>query len=354
MDTLKIVMVGASLYQNGGIATLEKLMLKYAPQELEILHITSHDEGSIIYRTSVFIKAWIALTWRLLQKKTDLVHIHMSNGGSVIRKALLSGTVLLFRKPVVMHTHGAEFHLTYGKFPQLLQQTVSAIFQRCNAFIAVTNLWKDYYIANLDLNEKKVFVLPNATKLPEHVPARSHSAPIQLVFFGRIGERKGTFDLVKAFAHLPDDLQAKTELILAGDGEVERGQILANELNVSARVRFLGWVDAKQRDNLLENADVFILPSYNEGLPLALIEAMSWGLPVITTPVSGIPDLVKSHENGLLIPPGEIQQLSEAMQLLIENQPLRTALGRAARETVVPLDIQKFYDHLIEIYHSVL
>jgi glycosyltransferase involved in cell wall biosynthesis len=354
MKKLEIVMVGASLDQKGGIATLEKLMLKYAPPELEIQHITSHDEGSTVHRSLVFIKAWTALAWRLLRQKPDLVHIHMSNGGSIIRKALLSGTVFIFRKPVVMHTNGAEFHITYGKFPQWFQQIVGAIFRKCDAFIAVTNLWRDYYIPNLELNEKKVFVLPNPTELPKQVPARSHSDPIQLVFFGRIGERKGAFDLVKAFAHLPNDLQAKTELIFAGDGEVERGKVLADELNVAARVHFLGWVDAKRRDNLLENADVFILPSYNEGLPLALMEAMGWGLPVITTPVSGIPDIVKSHKNGLLVPPGEIQQLSKAMQLLIEDESLRISLGRAARETVAPLDIRKFYDHLLDIYHFVL
>jgi glycosyltransferase involved in cell wall biosynthesis len=105
---------------------------------------------------------------------------------------------------------------------------------------------------------------------------------------------------------------------------------------------------------MLAKADVFVLPSYNEGLPMALLEAMSWGLPVITTPVGGIPEVVSNTQNGLLVTPGDIQQLSEAMQSLIKEEKLRLSLGSAARISVAPLDVKDYFGSLKSIYHSVL
>ncbi len=97
---------------------------------------------------------------------------------------------------------------------------------------------------------------------------------------------------------------------------------------------------------------MFILPSYNEGLPLAILEAMGWSLPIISTPVGGIPELVISHKNGLLVTPGNIKQLSSAMELLIENENLRLFLGSNARKNVEPLDIKNCSIRLADIYNS--
>jgi glycosyltransferase involved in cell wall biosynthesis len=347
-------MLGANLEQNGGIATVEKLVLKHAPPDIQIQHITSHDEGSITHRLIVFGRALAAFVWILLRRKTDLVHIHLSDGGSALRKAILTLIGSVFRKPVLMHAHGAEFHSTYFGLPKWAQQGLSGIFRRCDAFIVLSKTWQDFYVLNLGLNTEQVFVLPNPTELPAQVPHRTNATKVSLVFFGRIGERKGAFDLIKAFANLPAKLKDRSELILAGDGELEQGRKLVETLNLTQHVTFLGWIDAQARDVLLAKADVFVLPSYNEGLPMALLEAMGWSLPVITTPVGGIPELVTDSKNGLLVNPGDIQHLSEAMQSLIESEDLRLLLGSTARVSVMPLDIKNYICSLLGIYRSVL
>ena len=201
---------------------------------------------------------------------------------------------------------------------------------------------------------KQVVVFPNPTELPAQIPDRTDTSSIKLGFFGRVGSRKGTFDLIKAFAQIPDALKGKAELIIAGDGDIEEARRLAQTLNLENSIQFLGWIDSQTRDKLLADIDVFVLPSYNEGLPMALLEAMGWGLPVIVTPVGGIPELITSTENGLLINPGDVQKLSEAMQKLIESESLRLSLGNAARETVTPFDIKTYCSQLYEIYDSVL
>lgn len=352
MSKLNILMLGASLEQNGGIATVEKLMLKHAVEDVEFQHITSHDEGTIIHRIQVFITAFVALFWNLLTNKSDLIHVHISDGGSLVRKAMITMIAFVFNKPVLMHAHGAEFHITYSKLPQWAQSIFSKIFRYCDDFIVLSKTWEQYYINNLGLSEKQVRVLPNPTELPAQIPDRTNTSTIKFGFFGRVGARKGTFDLIKAFAQIADT--SKSELIIAGDGDIEEARQLAKSLNLENKVQFLGWIDSQTRDKLLANIDVFVLPSYNEGLPMALLEAMGWGLPAIVTPVGGIPELITSTENGLLVNPGDVQKLSKAMQGLIENESLRVSLGNAARETVTPFDIKVYCSELRNIYSSVL
>ncbi|HLO83780.1 MAG TPA: glycosyltransferase family 4 protein [Nostocaceae cyanobacterium] len=352
MSEIHTLMIGASLEQNGGIATVEKLILKYIPPEIKIHHITSHDEGSIAHRIRVFSNAMAKFLARICTRKVDVVHIHISDGGSVLRKAIFTIVARIFGKPVLMHAHGAEFHLTYKKLPQLAKQILSWVFRQCQSFIVLSKTWQDYYVDNLGLNQEQVVVLSNPTELPLQVPDRKNNHQINLVFCGRVGQRKGAFDLINAFANLPEAKKNSAQLIIAGDGEVEPAQQLASSLNLAEKVTFLGWINSQQRDEILSKADVFILPSYNEGLPMAILEAMGWGLPVIATPVGGIPELVLTNQNGLIVTPGDIQQLSAAIELLIENESLRLSLGTVARQNVEKFDIRNYCQTLANIYRS--
>jgi glycosyltransferase involved in cell wall biosynthesis len=354
MTQSKIVLVGASLEQNGGIATVENLIIKYAPSQILIKHITSHDEGSVIHRIKVFYKALGLLLWKLLSKKIDIVHIHLSDGGSAFRKAILVLIALIFRQPVLIHAHGAEFDVKYSKFPKLVQQIMNAIFRRCDGFIVLSKTWKEYYVQNLGLNDKQVIILPNPTELPTQIPNRINVNKVKFGFFGRVGERKGTFDLIQAFAKLPKNILEKSELIIAGDGDIEKAKTLVESLNISQKVTFLGWIDTQTRDALLATINVFVLPSYNEGLPMALLEAMGWGLPAIVTPVGGIPELIIANKNGLLVTSGDIEQLAESMQLLVENEQYRLQIGKEARQTVAHFDVKTYWVHLNNIYTQIL
>ncbi|MGH8001042.1 MAG: glycosyltransferase family 4 protein, partial [Brasilonema sp.] len=314
MSQLKVAMLGDNLSHKGGIVTVEKLILRHAPPEVEIQHISTHETGSMIHRIKLYGQGLAAFVLRLLRQRTDLVHIHIADGGSILRKAIIAVIALVFRQPILMHAHGPAFHLTYSKLPNWIQQWLSWIFRRCHGFIVMSQSWKDFYVPNLGLDEKQVYILPNPVELPSEVPQRSNVAKVRLVFLGRIGQRKGVFDLIQAFAHLPTDLKDRSELILAGDGKIEEGRELVENLKLTKHVTFLGWINSEQRNHLLATANVFVLPSYNEALPMALLEAMAWGLPVIATDVGGIPEVVISNKNGLLVTPGNIQQISEAIQ----------------------------------------
>lgn len=351
---VKMLMLGECLTRQGGIVSVEKLILQQAPPSIQIKHIATLINGSTARKIVGFKRAVVEFFWTLLLAEFDLIHIHVSQRGSVFRKAIITLIALIFRKPIILHTHGPEFHLFYSNLHPLLKQWISWVFCKCNSFIVLSESWKNYYIQNVGLKPEQVVVLPNPVKLPAQVPHRANAHPVSFVFLGRIGQRKGAFDLINAFATLPTEYQSRSRLIIAGDGDVKQAQSAIANLNLAARVTVLDWLSSEQRDALLEQADVFVLPSYNEGVPMSLLEAMSWGLPAIATPVGGIPELVTHTKNGLLVTPGNIQELSAAMLSLIDDENLRFSLGSNARESVKPLDVKNYLSNLVCIYYSVL
>lgn len=347
-------MLGPSLYQQGGMATVEKSIANYPSSEVEICHISTHEEGSIFRRFLVFGLAFVRVFGKLLQGKLDVLHLHVAEKGSVVRIGILALLGFLLRKPVILHTHGCEFHLFYDRLPDIGKRVVAFIFQRCDSVITLSNSWKQYYVAACNLNPDRVLVLYNPVELPKQIPVRTETSKVHFVFLGRVGHRKGAFDLVRAFSLLSTEQQLKSELTLAGDGKIESLQELVRLLKLQNQVHLLGWINVEQRNQLLAQADVFVLPSCNEGLPVALLEAMAWQLPVITTPIGGIPEIVKHQQNGILVQPGEVEEISQAMQALVDNPSLRLSLGRAARSQVNSLGIDHYFNRLLSIYRSAI
>ncbi|MDX2213848.1 MAG: glycosyltransferase family 4 protein [Oculatellaceae cyanobacterium bins.114] len=350
---IKVLMLGESLSRQGGIVSVQKLILEQIDSTIQIKHIATLVNGSIWQKIVNFTKAILELSWRLLHEDIDLVHTHVSGRGSAFRQAITTLVALAFRKPVIMHAHGSEFHVFYSQLPKSLKWGLGWVFGKCERFIVLSENWKTFYTQNLKLEAERVIVLPNAVEIPPQIPTRPLKKDVSFVFFGRIGQRKGAFDLVRAFAALSSKYQLQAKLTLAGDGEGVKLRQLVKDLNVEDGVSVMDWIDSEQRNALSKAADVFVLPSYNEGLPMALLEAMSWGLASITTPVGGIPELVVDGENGLLVTPGNIEELSLAMQRLIEDSSLRIALGINGRKSVEPLNIQNYWNSLLELYCSV-
>jgi len=150
---------------------------------------------------------------------------------------------------------------------------------------------------------------------------------------------------------LPAALRDRARLVLAGDGDVEGMKKLAAPLG--DRVRVLSWIDAQERDRLLAESDVFVLPSYAEGVPMSLLEAMAAGLPCITTPVGGIPDVFTHGSEGLLVAPGDAGQLRAAMSTFIGDEPARLAAGKRAYEGARAFDVHAYARRLADIYQRI-
>jgi colanic acid/amylovoran biosynthesis glycosyltransferase len=146
----------------------------------------------------------------------------------------------------------------------------------------------------------------------------------------------------------------RIRLTIVGDGPKRaRLEALASELGIEGRVTFAGAVAHDRLPEVFAAADAFCLPSFAEGLPVVLMEAMATAIPAVTTSVNGIPELVVDEENGLVVPPGRADLVARALARLAREPELRNRLGRAGRERVVEefdvrREAQRLHDLFIE------
>jgi glycosyltransferase involved in cell wall biosynthesis len=259
--------------------------------------------------------------------------------------------VLRAGRPLVLHAHGGYFDKFHRSLPAALRRTVNGILQRANVLIALSSRWRDFYVNECEVSPSHVAVLPNAVRWSPEVPNRAGRRQVQFLFLGRMCENKGSYDLVNAFAALPENLRARAQLVLAGDGDLPAIRKLAAPLG--DRVRVLSWIDSAERERLLAQSDVFVLPSYNEGVPMSLLESMAAGLPAIVTPVGGIPDVLRHGVEGLMVEPRRVADLSAAMAKLIDDDAERLACGKRAHERARQFEVHAYARQLADIYQRI-
>jgi glycosyltransferase involved in cell wall biosynthesis len=205
------------------------------------------------------------------------------------------------------------------------------VLERAEVLLTLSGQWQD--VMKRIAPNATVQTVPNAVPLHD-VPARpATDTPLRILFAGRIGARKGAFELLRAFARLAPKFPSAT-LVCAGDGEGDRLTQLAAQLGVADRLECPGWLSPEQMAGELQRASIFALPSHQEGVPMALLEAMSRSLPVLTTPVGGIPEVVEHARNGILVTPGDVDAIEAALERLLRSSEERERLGRAARTTI--------------------
>jgi len=348
---IKVVQFGPALDVRGGITAVEQHICDYLAPYVSMRHVATMDQGSKWHRALMFVRAVSELQRLLASIDPCIVHIHFASRGSALRKMILAAMVTRAGRPLVLHAHGGYFDQFHRRLPSVLRRGVDAILQRANVVIALSPRWRDFYVNECELSPSHVAVLPNPVRWSPEVPSRAGRTRVQFLFLGRMCEKKGTYDLVNAFATLPMAVRARARLVLAGDGDLEAIGKLAAPFG--DQVRVLPWIGSAQRERLLAESDVFVLPSYNEGVPMALLEAMAAGLPAIVTPVGGIPDVVRHGVEGMMVEPSRVGELSAAMARMIEVESERLAIGKRAHERARVFDIHAYARNLAEIYQRI-
>jgi glycosyltransferase involved in cell wall biosynthesis len=347
-----IVQLGPGLGVRGGVSAVERLIVDHVGSRITVRHVATMEDGSLWLKLRVFLKALRELHRALDTREPLIVHIHFSSRGSTLRKTILAWMTLRAGKPLVLHAHGASFDDFFEGLPGPVQRLLRRTFARADRFLVLSSQWKEFYMRRCELPEARIVVLTNPTPLPKTLPDRRGRAHVQFLFLGRIGARKGTFELVRAFRALPVALRERARLVLAGDGLVE--ELRAEARDLAPYVTVHSWIDAAQRDALLLASDVFVLPSHHEGVPMALLEAMAHGLPVISTTVGGIPDAVTTEVEGFLIQPGDVAALTRSLARFIEDEDLRLVCGRAARTRAEQFDVISYTEQLLRLYREIL
>lgn len=324
-----VLMAGTAPGGKGGVASVVTVLQQQGFFDRhQVRYITTHVDQSGRAKLAVFGRA----AWQLLTAcgGRPLVHVHAASRASFYRKSLLLAIARWRGCATIFHLHGAEFQqFAQHESGPLLRWWIRHTLERSSAVIALSDTWaaflRDY------APRATVTVVPNSVPLPAlDGPAEQ---PGRILFLGRAERRKGIFDLLEAAALLAPEFPG-LQLRIGGDGDLEAVRRRVAELGLEAQVQVLGWIGAAQRADELARASVFTLPSYDEGLPMAMLEAMAWQKALVVSPVGGIPQAVQDRHNGLLVAPGNPAALAAALRELLLDQPLRHQLAQAARATI--------------------
>jgi glycosyltransferase involved in cell wall biosynthesis len=329
-----VLMVGTDLDGMGGVRAVVRGYVEGGLFErYDTVYVASHRAGSAWVKITTALKAWVRVAILLKKLDAPLVHVQTASRGSFWRKWLVCLMARAAGRPYLVHLHGGGFSRFYehesGPLGKLL---IRGTLAHASVVIALSEQWRERLLRICPT--ARVEVLPNAVAIPATVSSRRlEKREPALLFLGHLLRDKGVFDLVRAFARIAPRFP-RMKLTLAGIGAIGEVQQLATQLGVRDRVLCPGWLGPEDKTAALATSTLFILPSYAEGMPMALLEAMSWGLPIIATPVGGIPQVVTNEVNGLLVSAGDVDALATALERMLENPALRTRVGDAARKTI--------------------
>lgn len=345
-----IVMVGPSLESRGGIASV---VCAYRAagmfDDWPVLYINSHVEGTKWLKLLTAAKGLFKLFWLLLLGRVGVLHIHVARAISFWRKSIFIYLAYLFRCSVFVHLHSGGFPDFYWEScGSVKKKIVKNILNRATVIIVLSNHWWSI-LEGITCN-KRIVRITNFIALEQVSPVTEQRQQNTVLFLGRLSDEKGFFDLLESVVWVRD-IFPDYKLLCGGEGNYDYVNSYIQRLGIEHNVKLLGWVNDKMRQELLDTAAIFVLPSYVEGMPMAVIEAMSRGVPVIASSVGGIPDAVTDGKEGLLINAGDITGLAMALINLLGNPVKRLEMGAAGKikvqkefiaSTVLP-DLYKLY-----------
>jgi glycosyltransferase involved in cell wall biosynthesis len=282
--------------------------------------------GPAIGCTSQALRDFAAV---LIRREPTAVHLHTAAGAEFWRDTVFMAAAIAARCPLVLHLHGAGFERFYHAASTPVRALICGLLANAACVIVPCESLRAW-VRNA-ARGAHVLCVPDpvtATEAPDDA-----ARPNLILFLARLEREKGLFELLEAVsrvrAAVPD-----VRLMCAGEGDRRAAARYAAHLGIADAVHFTGWVGPSGKRALLEHAAVVALPSYDEALPVGLLEAMGAGVPVIASPVGGIPEAVVDGVSGYLVAPGDAANLERLLRRLLLDRELRRRIGAAARESV--------------------
>jgi glycosyltransferase involved in cell wall biosynthesis len=310
-----------------------------------------HIAGAIIY----FGRATLIMLWTRLSS-LSVAHVNITGRGSTIRKVILSTLARAIGLRYVLHLHDYDYAEYYRSRGTFFRGLIATMFRNAEAVVVLGRRDLDVVSQSLQLRRDRMIVLHNA--VPDPLPNLNRmpcaGEPCHLLFLGYLSARKGVPDLLRALAS-PTMKRRRWRATVAGGGPIEEFRKLADELGILDRLCFPGWLDQVGVSALCADADVLVLPSHAEGLAMSVLEGLSHGLAVITTPVGAHSEVIEPDVSGILVPPGDISALADALVSVIEDETLRYRLSRGARERFLEgFDVRRYAARLRQLHAALL
>jgi glycosyltransferase involved in cell wall biosynthesis len=347
----KILMVGPMPPLIGGIAThISDLLNSNLNDNFDLIPFTTsrpsnknkissvHNYRVISDFPLVFLIKCIIITayhlllypFILIKQKPNLVHVHSSSYWSFWENSFYVLIAKLLKNKVVLHIHGSDFDDFYSNSPSMIKKYIYYIMKNTNKVISLSEYWHDFFINVIGINKNNVVIIRNgvmSSKYRQKKEDCSLDRNVEVLFIGgKDSKRKGAYEVVKAIPIVLSSYSNVTFTFI-GTGQIEEIKKMCEDLDIDKNVKLMGQVSEEQKIESLSCSDIYLLPSYAEGLPISVLEAMAASLPIISTPVGGIPEVIEEGINGYLIEPGDYESLANKILLLVENEDLRARIS---------------------------
>jgi glycosyltransferase involved in cell wall biosynthesis len=287
--------------------------------------LDSRGGKSAAYSIWVLLTALAKIAAGRASGKLAGVHVNVAERLSWVRKGTIIAFAHMLGVPVVLHLH-AQMHAFYATLPGFLQALTRWVFGLADVVAVIGPNARRFVTDELKVPADRVEIVINGVpRATEPRRVKQPGEPQRVLFLGNLSHRKGVDDLLRALA-LPGFDRANVEVTLAG-GNTAEYEKLARELGVTDFVKFPGWCDQEQTAKLLAAADVLVLPSYDEVLPLVILEALANGVAVVTTAVGETPSLLTDGVDTLYVKPGDAQNIAAGLQKVLGDPQLLETLG---------------------------
>ncbi len=340
-------------YRNhrGGIGAVLSI---YAKNIEPFNFIATNTYKNKFYEVFLFFASLFKLVF-LLFKDTNIriVHLHGAKDGSIVRKFIVCFIAKkIFSKKIVFHSHAGAFDEFYQKGSGLYKYMCRFLVNNAEAVVVLSDRWNDFFENNFRV--KKIIVIRNPVehRQPAAISQKSNSV-VTFLFLGRIADHKGIFDLVNLVIEEQGSLRGKCKFLIGGNHEVDRLNKTITEGGIEDLAEYIGWVQDDDKDRFFTMSDYFILPTYHEAMPMTILEALSYGKPVISTPVGGIPEVIEDNKNGYLFTPGDMTQLKKIIFEVLHDSSKYGSMSKQAMNSArnfypesIKTELEKLYSEI--------
>lgn len=302
-----------------------------------------------IYNIVVYFK----FLFVLLKVKPEIIHVHTAAYRSFWKNTGIIYISKLFNKKVVMHLHSGHFSDFHEKNSDRNKRIITKVLHTCDKLICLSSGWKEYYTKTFDLDSNRIEVVTNAIFVDDYIsPNKSRTPDLNILYIGSLTENKGLKDLVEIAKELKNKYNSNYKFTVIGNGPLYN-YIKDEKQKHSLNIELCGELSGNEKTREFKNADVLLLPSYFEGMPLCILEGLAAGHVIISTNVGAIPEVVKESENGYLYQPGDVEKAVSIIMDLNKDKvdEISKKNVRYAQESC---DFQQLAKKLDLIYLSIL
>lgn len=339
----RVIQVAPSRHNRGGISSILK---RWEAAEFwdkyKIVWIETQDNRGVFFKCYYLLRSYSQAVYWI--PRSDIAHFHTIPGRSILVQMPIFLLALLFKKKIVVQLHVGN---------QLMDHIDDVVFKwvlhKANKIVVLAYVWRDLLLDSFKLSEEKVAVVYNAAPDVKEIDYKDS----YVLFMAYLKKNKGYDVIIKAFSQIAKEYP-DWKLVIAGAGEIEKAKALVKQCGAYDSIVIKGWVDGEERENLLRHAGVYCMASFQEGFPMTVLEAWSYGIPLVTTPVGGLPDVIKHEENAMVFDFGDVSGLEKCLTRLFSSKKLRESLSEASIELAkdkfsmrqIVMVINNMYDRL--------